>query len=678
MQTVSFLFLLLVVGHGCSDIDSPSTTAAAYAIDTETERPAEELLLAIANQVERFAGYYCESGNLLVGFTPAGAISPIQDALEQSLVANIVESRGVATYCYNRDVGLIVPQLVVVAKTHNFMALRTWRDKIATGVFESGGHSLAISYSLNRLMIRVRSQSRPLLESYMQSQGLPPTAYEIVEERELELALSCLVPSEGLLLGNCFRPVPGGVEIQTSNNGATVGLDACTMTAATSRYSSSSGNWQDGQITAAHCVGPMGAMNSDWVHQPNLEYFNMQPTSHRLVGVEFIEAPTWTCGSFQCRYSDSAWMFHYQGGVQRGAIAQTIGLGSKNMSVPHPRFYIERKSLVVEGMQVEKVGRTTGWTTGIVTENCADEVNGTLKFVCSGRTTLGPNVGVESGDSGAPVFFWWWFRGVDSAEIVGLLFGKVNSSTGAFSPWSNVELDLGTIDATYTSFFQYEPPELATDIGVGASGVVWIVTNTPTSGGYTIRRKNGGTWTTIPGGATRVAVDPSGNAWVVDSYNAIRRWTGTTWVQMPGTATDIGIGADGSVWIVGATPTPGGFIVYRWNGASWSLIPGGAKRIAVDPAGNAWITADDFTIWRWVTAPAGHWEQVAGGARDVGIGSDGMVWVIGTWTTGGGYEIYRWTGVDWVLTNGGAVALSVGPAGKAWVVSNVNEIYRWY
>ena len=94
-----------------------------------------------------------------------------------------------------------------------------------------------------------------------------------------------------------------------------------------------------------------------------------------------------------------------------------------------------------------------------------------------------------------------------------------------------------------------------TDVGVGANGVLWVIGTDPASAAdKSIYQWDGSTFRQMSGAAVRIAVDPNGRAWVVNSGNAISRWTGSAWQQMPGAALDIGIGANGSVWVIGSRP----------------------------------------------------------------------------------------------------------------------------
>jgi len=131
-------------------------------------------------------------------------------------------------------------------------------------------------------------------------------------------------------------------------------------------------------------------------------------------------------------------------------------------------------------------------------------------------------------------------------------------------------------------------PGQATDIGIGANGAVWIV-GTDTAP----YRWNDKKWIRVGGGdLVRVAVDPNGNAWVVNKSNVIFRYTSQGFKQLPGRGTDVGVGADGSVWIVGTDGAP-----YRWNGKNWQKHTGGIAQIAVGPKGYPWAANDGKEIY---------------------------------------------------------------------------------
>ncbi len=348
-----------IVPSGCNYGDEydnviPATRVASYAIDTSIRRPSEERLLKISQKVDSFAGYYCSNGDLVIGLA-----APIDQSLKDS-VLQLPELVGVSTACYNRSVGLRVPQITFVAQKYNFLSLRTWRDSITHDYLEiNGSHSIGIDFEMNNVILSGNATSQSQLESFALAQDLPPDAFTFIPETPAQLTLTCPpAPYNGTTVNNCFRPVPGGVQMQPTPNGAgTSPYGHGTITAATSLFTG--GYWQPGFVTCGHCVPPTSLMQSDWFHQST-----MVGSSDQFIGVEFKDPAGWQCGSYRCRYSDSAWVWHYQGGVDQGRIVQTLGWNSnKTVSTTHPRFNIWGSLDPVQGMQVEKVGQATGWTT---------------------------------------------------------------------------------------------------------------------------------------------------------------------------------------------------------------------------------------------------------------------------------------------------------------------------
>jgi hypothetical protein len=142
-------------------------------------------------------------------------------------------------------------------------------------------------------------------------------------------------------------------------------------------------------------------------------------------------------------------------------------------------------------------------------------------------------------------------------------------------------------------------PGNAIDIAAGGNSV-WVIGSGQVPGGYSIHRWNGNGWDRIEGGATRIAVDPNGNPWVVNENHEIFRLVHGAWQRLPGLANDIAIGADGTPWVIGVGTVPGGNGVHRWTGNNWQDVEGGAVRIAVDGNGNPWVINIDGNIYKYL------------------------------------------------------------------------------
>lgn len=98
------------------------------------------------------------------------------------------------------------------------------------------------------------------------------------------------------------------------------------------------------------------------------------------------------------------------------------------------------------GMPVAKVGRTSGWTTGQVTNTCYNTTVGGFNHPDGAQNTymvcqINTDVPAIGGDSGAPLFRTSSsgnnrFMGIQS-------FAPGANGPGGFSPWSAIKSDLG-------------------------------------------------------------------------------------------------------------------------------------------------------------------------------------------------------------------------------------------
>lgn len=136
---------------------------------------------------------------------------------------------------------------------------------------------------------------------------------------------------------------------------------------------------------------------------------------------------------------------------------------------------------------------------------------------------------------------------------------------------------------------------LARDIGVGTDGSVWVIGTTAEPGGHSIYRSqdNGASWEKVPGAARRIAVDPRGQAWVVNDQNYIFRFDGSRFIQVAGSAIDVGTSGDGDVWIVGSDSS-----IHRWSGTEWTRRSGGARDVSGGPNGVMWVVNHHDEIYR--------------------------------------------------------------------------------
>lgn len=183
------IVLFVVVACNSDAVQQPleSTKAVTFAIDSEIQRPDEDGPLAIAGQVDAFAGYYCLEGDLYVAHT-----SSANDADRAKLVS-LVEASGVSDLCYNRQIGPRKPTIIRVEKKHAFLELRSWRDTLTDEIFEVPGViSLGIDYEQNVLVLTISDgTSDTAIHAAVATLGVPSDLFVVVPEEPPSLTTAC-------------------------------------------------------------------------------------------------------------------------------------------------------------------------------------------------------------------------------------------------------------------------------------------------------------------------------------------------------------------------------------------------------------------------------------------------------------------------------------------------------
>ena len=435
---VSNIWLVSAASLVVACVYEPNTSSESLQISTSIPRPSEEPLLELSATVDGFAGYYCADGKMVALLAPVTAVGVEQ--LESGIDLRTRPA------CRTRTAPKVGVALEVAAAKYSFRQLRSWRDSVADEYFAIDGvSSLSIDYRANKIILGATTNNSTV-NNLLAVHGVPQDAYEVVYEGQL-VPQACANPSNGPTLRDCFRPIPGGVQIDETLSGGVFGFGACSTAGANDRLmvEYNPAFWQSGFLTASHCTSNQWANNSDWIWQKNVD----SPVFQQRVGFEFRDPPGYACGSNICRSSDAAWIWADNAAVQHGTIARTTWYnGSTTIDSSNPRFLIVGWLGSVQGMEVEKVGRTTGWTTGTVTSVCVDALNGNLRLTCQSRA----NYASDGGDSGGAVFKWWYWDG-SKAEIVGIHTGVITATgIASYSPMENVLYDMGDLYLAYPYF----------------------------------------------------------------------------------------------------------------------------------------------------------------------------------------------------------------------------------
>ncbi|MGQ0642134.1 MAG: hypothetical protein ACT4P6_15405 [Gemmatimonadaceae bacterium] len=333
-----------------------------------------------------------------------------------------------------------------------FRQLFAWKDAIIASGRTPSFATLDIDESRNLLRIGVRDTAAVIrTQSALSAAGIPSAATLV------EIAAPAYLAAD--LRNSTFTPPLGGIQVTGKVVvGQSTIFGVCSLgfnvrLGATHYF-----------VTNSHCTShdqSVGGLNG-------AEFFQPFATS-ALIGNEAID-PNFAAGlpacpsNWLCRYADAALIQYVGISPPLGAIAKTqFAGGSSSGSITvvgnftivadatddEIAFYDPELS----GQNVNKVGRTTGWTNGLVRSTCelyqvgTDPVTGKpLGLLCqfTAWTAFG------AGDSGSPVFM---YEGGDPSTSNVLLSGVAHSYSFNefgypffwFSTISGVKNDLGAL-----------------------------------------------------------------------------------------------------------------------------------------------------------------------------------------------------------------------------------------
>ena len=176
------------------------------------------------------------------------------------------------------------------------------------------------------------------------------------------------------------------------------------------------------------------------------------------------------------------------------------------------------------------------------------------------------------------------------------------------------------------------PDALAKDIGVGADGTMWRISNSPEWANFAIYRlkPNATAWDKVQGQAMRVSVCPDSLAWVVTYEKRVFKWNPTfgrwdIYVDYGGPGgVDVSCSPDGNAYYVG---DDGSLYMLNKDNTTFKKLQGNGICIAGGLCQSAWYLGNDKQIYK--TLPGG-WKTIAGQATDVAVGANGQTWILTT------------------------------------------------
>jgi len=315
--------------------------------------------------------------------------------------------------------GLDPGQLRVLRGEFEYDRLERWFDAIAPEALAvPGAVFVDVDEGSNRLRIGVENAfAASGVRSALAARGIPSSAVIVEQTEPIRFAATLRSP---------VRPVQGGLQINFGQYLCSIGFNA-------------SKNGVRSFVTASHCTNRQGGVEGTQYYQP------LSPTyggASAVIATEVADPKYFKGGACPrgrvCRYSDaSRAAYSAATGYVLGAIEKTTGVNNGSLTLSGSSFSVNGTSNGTQGGTANKVGRTTGWTQGKITNTCVttNVSGGHITLIC--QSFVGAKVG--GGDSGSPVFLGSGGT-LSSVPLAGVLWGSNQSgSSFVYSPISNVQ-----------------------------------------------------------------------------------------------------------------------------------------------------------------------------------------------------------------------------------------------
>jgi hypothetical protein len=306
-----------------------------------------------------------------------------------------------------------------VQANYRMTQLNGWYERVWPEVMAQAGTVFSdVDEANNRVLFGIEHAGlATAVQAVMRAHGIPADAYEVRVVEPIRNAAT---------LRDVVNPKVGGLQIHFGNYLCTLGFNVVSANVASF-------------VTNSHCTNTQGGVEGTIYYQPTS---TLAPTS---IAIEVAD-PVYFKGGVcprgkKCRYSDSS-RAEYRNGTtfDLGGIAATNG---SNLTITGTHNITNEadanRTPVSVGATVSKTGRTTGTSSGQVTNTCVNtSVQGSqVMQLCQTFVTAA----VGSGDSGSPVY-----SGSGNVTLVGILWGG-GTNTFVFSPLRSIKDELGSFTA---------------------------------------------------------------------------------------------------------------------------------------------------------------------------------------------------------------------------------------
>jgi hypothetical protein len=410
-----------VVAASCRESSNPAEPdAGLLAARGGQAGSAADLASAdeLAGRIPGFGGLFLDaSGAPTVYLTRGSARANAERALEGYLTAR----------------GLGVAALKVQEARYGWQQLERWKAAATDAAFESSGAVFVDNdETANRVRIGVADlSSMGQVKAAVARSGLPDDAV-IIERADPIVMVQAATNLQGR-----DRPVRAGVQINFPGFVCSVGFNATT----------SSG--QKSFVTASHCTNTQGGVESTPYWQP-LQSVDPVQLATEVADPVYQRGGAGCPNGRLCRYSDASRAAYANGTNQAlGLIARTGAPNTGSLTIAGS-FTITADDCgttggcLAPGTTVNKVGRTTGWTAGNITNTCVNTGVSGSRIVQLCQTFV--SAGVGGGDSGSDVFQITGGTGSTTVKLAGVLWGGNSAGTQfVYSPFGNVTRELGAL-----------------------------------------------------------------------------------------------------------------------------------------------------------------------------------------------------------------------------------------
>ena len=299
----------------------------------------------------------------------------------------------------------------------DWIQLERWFAQASAEVLgQSGAVFVDADEASNRVRIGVERGAVGQARAVVARLGIPAEAVIVEETEPITFAAT---------LRDRVRPVVGGLQVNFPGFLCTLGFNALR-------------SGQNSFITNSHCTEKQGGTEGTPYWQP-LETVDPVRIGTEVDDPVYFRRRSGCPNGRRCRFSDAS-RAAYASGIDfdRGTLAKTTGPNNGSITI-NGSFTITGEGNAAVGQTVNKVGRTTGWTQGLVTNTCVNTGVSGSNIVQLCQTFV--SAGVGGGDSGSPVF-----SGTTNVTLLGILWGGSSSGNQfVYSPIANIEQELGAL-----------------------------------------------------------------------------------------------------------------------------------------------------------------------------------------------------------------------------------------